>query len=252
MPRLALALALLLAGCKVDLYTKLREQEAVAMSAILMRHGIDADRIVAKDGSSTVQVDKASVPAAVMLLRDNGYPRETFATMGDVFAQQGLVSSPTEERARFIYALSQELSRTVSGIDGVLSARIHIVLPRNDPLRADNALAAASVFIRHDSQAAVGDILPQIKMMVANSVEGLSYEKVSVVLLPVQRAVAEGGHLGEARPGPDALLLGGAGAGALALLGAGLFGWRWRRSRAAQRQAPAPAPARRPPLRATA
>jgi len=50
-----------------------------------------------------------------------------------------------------IYALSEELSRTVSEIDGVISARVHVVLPENDPLRRDLVPSSASVFIRHDS-----------------------------------------------------------------------------------------------------
>ena len=84
-----------------------------------------------------------------------------------------------------IFALSQELSRTVSEIDGVLSARVHLVLPENDPLRQQLVPSSASVFIRHRSDAQVGSLVPQVKMLVANGVAGLSYDKVSVVLVPV-------------------------------------------------------------------
>ena len=105
--------------------------------------------------------------------------------MGQVFKKDGLVSSPTQERAQMIFALSQELSRTVSEIDGVLSARVHLVLPENDPLRQQLVPSSASVFIRHRSNAAVGNLVPQVKMLVANGVAGLSYDKVSVILVPV-------------------------------------------------------------------
>jgi type III secretion protein J len=198
-PILAVVLvALALAGCKTDLYTKLNEREANEMVALLLGHGIDAGRTVAKDGSSIVQVDEKRLAQAIELLRASGFPRQSFTNMGEVFKGSGLIASPTEERARFIYALSEELSRTVSDIDGVLSARIHVVLPKNDLLRQDTTPSSASVFIRHDARAPLKNLLPQIKMLVANSIEGLSYEKVSVVLVPVDRSEALGGTLSPA------------------------------------------------------
>lgn len=93
-----------------------------------------------------------------------------------------------------IFALSQELSRTVSEIDGVLSARVHLVLPENDPLRQQLVPSSASVFIRHRSDAPVGNLVPQVKMLVANGVAGLSYDKVSVILVPVDAQKATQGQ----------------------------------------------------------
>ena len=180
-----LSLALLLAGCKTQLYTALNQQDAMEMIAILLQHGIAADRVIAKDGTSTIEVDGGRIADAVTLLRENRYPRTDYESMGDVFKQQGMIASPTAERARYDYGLSQELSRTLSDIDGVLTARVHIVLPDNDPLDGDGKPSAAAVFIRYDQRIDVSKLLPQIKMMVADSVEGLAYDKVSVVVLPV-------------------------------------------------------------------
>ena len=130
-----LALPLILAACNVDLYSKLSEGEANEIVALLIRNGISANRVFAKDGSSVVRVDDTSFADAMAVLSDAGLPRQKFASIGDIFADNKLVSSPTEERARFIYALSQELSKTLSEIDGVLAARVHLVLPKNDPLQ---------------------------------------------------------------------------------------------------------------------
>jgi type III secretion protein J len=179
--------ALFLAGCQADLYTKLSETEANEIMALLSRKGISASRATAKDGTSTVRVEEGSFADAVALLNNAGLPHPKFATMGDVFADTKLVSSPVEERARFIYALSQELSRTLSEIDGVIIARVHLVLPKNDPLREDAKPSSASVFIKHDHNAAVASLLPQIKTFVTNSIEGLTYEKVSVVFVQGDR-----------------------------------------------------------------
>jgi type III secretion protein J len=180
-----------LAGCQTELYSKLDEREANDMIALLHKYGVAAERSFAKDGTSQISVEERQLPQAIELLKANGLPRRTFTNMGEVFKSSGLISSPTEERARFIYALSEELSRTISDIDGVLSARIHVVLPKNDLLRQDATPSSASVFIRHDARAPLKSLLPHVKMLVANSIEGLSYEKVSVVLVPVERPAIE-------------------------------------------------------------
>jgi type III secretion protein J len=180
-----------LAGCQAELYSKLGEREANDMIALLHKHGIAAERSFAKDGTNQIKVEESQLAQAIELLKANGLPRRTFTNMGEVFKSSGLISSPTEERARFIYALSEELSRKISDIDGVLSARIHVVLPKNDLLRQDATPSSASVFIRHDARAPLKSLLPHVKMLVANSIEGLSYEKVSVVLVPVERPSIE-------------------------------------------------------------
>ncbi|RQH04307.1 MULTISPECIES: type III secretion system inner membrane ring lipoprotein SctJ [unclassified Bradyrhizobium] len=188
---LAMPLLLSLIGCKADLYTKIQEREANEMLALLLSKGVDAVRVVAKDGTSTIQVEEKQLAYSIDLLNVEGLPRQSFKNLGEVFKGSGLVASPIEERARYVYALSEELSRTISDIDGVLSARVHVVLPKNDLLRQDATPSSASVFIRHGSSAKLSALLPQIKMLVANSIEGLSYDKVAVVFVPVERAPIE-------------------------------------------------------------
>ncbi|MGY4157807.1 type III secretion protein J [Bradyrhizobium sp. USDA 4461] len=191
--RVCLAMPLLvpLIGCKADLYSKIQEREANEMLALLLGKGVDAVRVVAKDGTSTIQVEERQLAYSIDLLNVEGLPRQSFKNLGEVFKGSGLVASPIEERARYVYALSEELSRTISDIDGVLSARVHVVLPKNDLLRQDATPSSASVFIRHGSNAKLSVLLPQIKMLVANSIEGLSYDKVAVVFVPVERAPLE-------------------------------------------------------------
>ena len=181
-----LLLALLLVGCKVDLYSGLSEREANEILAILVRADLDAERVVSKDGLNTVRVEKDGLATAVELLTARGYPKHRHATMADVFDGGGLIQSPTQERARYVFALGEELSRTISDIDGVVSARVHVVLPKSDPLRSSATPSSASVFIRHDEDAGVPELLAQIKMLVANSIDDLSYDKVAVVFVPVR------------------------------------------------------------------
>lgn len=177
--------ALSLAGCSAELFANLDQKQANEIVATLFRHGIPVTRTVAKNGRYAVHVDDSRFAEAVAILNDNGLPKQEFATMGEVFKNEGIVASPVQERAQMIYALSQELARTVSDIDGVFSARVHLVLPENDPLRQQLIPSSASVFIRHASTTPLGELVPQVKMLVANGVAGLSYDKVSVVLVPV-------------------------------------------------------------------
>jgi type III secretion protein J len=186
---LALVALLLLGACKVELFRGLTEPDANDMLAILLRYDISAEKSLAKDGV-TLLVEERRFAEAVELLKLHGFPRQAFNSIGDVFKKEGLISSPFEERIRFIYALSQELSQTLSLIDGVLSARVHVVLPESDFGDRDLLPSSAAVFIRHQLEAQLDQLVPQIKMLVTNSIEGLTYDKVTVVLFPVDASLA--------------------------------------------------------------
>lgn len=181
---MAFALVAMLAACKSELYTGLSEREANEMVAALLTAGIPASKSGAAE-SLTVFVDDARFSEAMALLDEKGLPAQTYANMGEIFKKEGLVSSPTEERARMIYALSEELSRTIAMIDGVLSARIHVVLPEADMLGRDVKPSSASVFVRYAANTNVQDYAAQIKLLVANSIEGLLYDNITVVMVPV-------------------------------------------------------------------
>lgn len=226
LPLAALGLLLLLGGCKTEIYAGLPEQEANQMVAILLRAGIPAAKSQNKDGTDAIEVERSRFADAVAALDARGYPRKRFESMGDVFKPSGLVASPLQERARFLWALSQELSGTVAEIDGVLTARVQVVLPDNDLLNRDPAPSSASVFVRYDTDSDVARLVPQIKMLVANSVEGLSYDKVSVVLVPVAHVAAPPPAPASAAGDPALPLEASGGAAAALLLGAAFLARR--------------------------
>lgn len=176
-----LLMAVLLQACDTDLYTDLDEREANLLVATLARSGVPAKRHADDEGRMTVTVDEDHFADAVDILDRAGLPEHQFANMGDVFQGNGLVSSPVQEKAQMIYALSQELSHTVSQIDGVLSSRVHVVLPDNDLLRGDSTPSSASVFVRYLPSLDINPLIPRIKTLVANGIAGLTYDKVSVV-----------------------------------------------------------------------
>lgn len=184
---LAIVFLFFLSGCRIELYSGLSENDVNNMLAIMMSNGIDAKKVAnPKDKNFALHVEESKIPVAVELLRENGYPREKSVAIGDLFKKEGLVSSPLEERVRYIYALSQSLQETLAQIDGVIVARVHIVIPDNNPLDDSIKPSSASVFIKYRPGSNLIDIKSQIKRIVENSIEGLNYEKVSVVMLPAQ------------------------------------------------------------------
>jgi len=181
---ITLALAALLAGCgKVSLYSQLTEQQANEMLALLMRADVRADKAFVDKGWS-ITTSKGDLPRAVEVLKANGYPREQYQSLGDIFKKEGFVSSPTEERARLLHGLSQELSHTLATVDGVIVARVHLSLPEKDILDDQPKPSSASVFIKHRPDAKIGNHVAEIKALVVNSVQGLPYENVTVTLFP--------------------------------------------------------------------
>jgi type III secretion protein J len=177
-----LMVAIICTGCnKVVLYSDIVEKEAVQMQAILISQGIDCDMISKKDNLSELKVSKNALYQAIQILKGFGYPKDYYTDTASMFKKEGIVSSPLEERARYIYALSQDLAETISKIDGLITARVHIVLPENDPLSEYFQPSSASVFIKHRPTFNIQSHVHQIKQLVVNSIEGLSYEKVTIV-----------------------------------------------------------------------
>lgn len=181
----------LLAACKVELYSGLEEQEANQMMALLMANNIDVEKVSAGETGITLNVEKDQILQAVGILKDNGYPKTNRQSLGKTFEKSGIVSSPFEERVRFIYALGEEVAQTLNQIDGVITARVHIVMPEAPQLGQPVRPSSASVFIKHRPGVDIDFLVPQIKRLVSNAVEGLDYSAVSVVLVEAAPAKTE-------------------------------------------------------------
>lgn len=187
MTGLALVAVLALAGCRVEVYDNLPQRDANEIAALLLSANIDAKRIEDKDGTFAVEVREKQFAMAVQLISESGLPRPQYASMDQMFETDRLIESPSGERARLAYATSQELSRTVSEIDGVVSSRVHLATPEVDPLGRRITKSSASVAIHHESGLETDGLVPRIKLLVSHAVDDLEYEDVLVALFPVKQ-----------------------------------------------------------------
>ncbi|HEX3142028.1 MAG TPA: EscJ/YscJ/HrcJ family type III secretion inner membrane ring protein, partial [Rhizobacter sp.] len=140
----------------------------------------------AMKGGITVSVAESDLARATAVLAAQGLPHLPSARMGDVFKKEGLISSPLEERARYIYALSQELESTLAQIDGVVVARVHVVLPEKVAPGEPIQPPSAAVFIKHLPSLEPDAISYRVKQLVARAVPGLGAQgtdRVSAVFI---------------------------------------------------------------------
>ncbi len=181
---MAVCAAMLLAGCdkETTLHSGLEERQANLVMAALRDAGIDCSKTPGEEGTWNVMVSEPKFAAAVNLLEQRGLPRRPHMGVGEVFKKTGMISSPSEERIRFMDALAQDLAKTISMIDGVVDARVHVVLPENDPFARNALPSSAAVAIRSRWDADITDIVPSVKGLVKNAIEGLHYEKIMVTI----------------------------------------------------------------------
>jgi type III secretion protein J len=185
----ALALALAV-GCSAPIEHGLDEPAANEVVAALRRGGVAAEKVRDESAGGTgfiVRAPQADTVRALELLRAAGLPRGHRSGFAEVYAQPSLVPTATEERARYVEALSGELQRTLEAVDGVIAARVHLVLAEQDPLAEDGkprVPAQAAVLLKARAGEPPPIKEPDVQKLVAGSVPGLAPASVAVVILP--------------------------------------------------------------------
>lgn len=181
-------------GCmKRQLASGLTEGEAREIIVLLQDHGISADyQEVVKERAApsyTVSVmgGGPSLVQAWRVMQDNGLPRPKSTGLEDVYANPGLIPTAAQEKAKLLVGLSGEISRMLNSVQGVVDARVQVVLPDDNPLidRSQWHPPSAAVLLKYQgSQPPLKE--DQIKALVAKGVEGLTPENIAVVFNQVQ------------------------------------------------------------------
>jgi type III secretion protein J len=231
-------------ACSTNILHGVDERSANEATAALERAGIGAEKL--PDEGTAAAAGGASYTIRV------GLPHDRRRGFAETYGQPSLIPTPSEERARYVDALTGEIERTLESADGVVSARVHLVLEESDPLAVDarprNPARAAVLLKARPGSAPFRDV--DVQKLVAGSVAGLDPSAVSVVVTaaadPNAAAAASLAAVGPLRvsPGTRPMLLAAlaVGLGLLALL-AGMLLVTARRIAALERAAAANASA---------
>jgi len=160
------------------LYGRLSDTESSKVIAAL-----DDEKVPYKisSGGGSIMVPSDKVYTLRMQLASRGIPRGDGVGF-EIFDKPNFGISDFVQRANYTRAIQGELARTIGQLDEVESARVMIVLPENRLLLDKDKYATASVFIhvRGNTQLAPQSV-NSIRFLVANSVEGLKPNHVTVV-----------------------------------------------------------------------
>ncbi len=99
-----------------------------------------------------------------------------------LFEAGGLIASDFERRVQWQIALEEELRRTITSLDSIKQARVHLVIPEDGVFMRDRGVPTAAIFVRLEPLASLTDQQVRgILTMVAGSVEGLLPENVTII-----------------------------------------------------------------------
>ena len=160
------------------LYGGLAEKEAGQVLSALEESGIKYE---IGGGGRSIYVASDKVYKARMDLAAKGLP--TSGGVGfEIFDRTNFGISDFVQRTNYFRALQGELGRTISQVQGVRSARVLVVVPENRLLlRGDETRPTASVFVDTGTTSLNVSSISSIRSLVANAVQGLRQQDVSVV-----------------------------------------------------------------------
>ncbi|MCB2210584.1 flagellar M-ring protein FliF [bacterium] len=160
----------------VPLFSNLPPEDAGKITQWLDENSIE---YTLEQGGSRILVPRANQYQARIELAQEGLPAQR-STGYEIFDQTNLGMSEFVQKLNFRRALEGELSRTVSSLEEVDEARVHIVLPEAALFREQEKPATASVTLKLRSALKDAQV-SGISHLIASSVEGLESDKVTIV-----------------------------------------------------------------------
>lgn len=161
------------------LFGNLSDQEVLEITKVLDQSGIQYE--ISKD-TGAIMVDGSMVHEARLKLAGVGLPRASGTGYELLDKDQGFGVSQTIESARYQRALEGELARTISSINSIRSARVHLALPKQSAFVRDKKKPTASVVVTLAQGRQMGqEQAAAIVHLVASSVPNLDPDSVTVV-----------------------------------------------------------------------
>jgi type III secretion protein J len=195
--RLAAVGLLALAACSVPVASDLDDSEANRVFVALSRVSIDATKEPdpTAEGKWRVDVARDDVPRALSAMREEQLPRRAPLGVLDSVGKGALVPSDAAEHAQLMAGVAGDLQRTIEGVDGILSARVHVSVPPTSLLREPiPARATAGVLVEHRG-ATPPLSADSVQRLVAGGVAGLLPADVAVVMV-ARSAASRGADMG--------------------------------------------------------
>ncbi|MFO7653904.1 MAG: flagellar basal-body MS-ring/collar protein FliF [Candidatus Krumholzibacteriia bacterium] len=133
------------------------------------------------NGGTTVMVPASRVHRLRVDLAARGIPAAS--TVGfEIFDGQQYGLTEFLQNVNFKRALEGELTKSIETLQGIESARVHLVLPKPSIFRREESAATASVVLRLERMARPSESqIAGIRSLVAGSVEALTPEHVTVI-----------------------------------------------------------------------
>ena len=130
---------------------------------------------------TSIYVPQESVHKLRIDLAAEGIPQKGDDVGLEIFDRPAFGLSNMQQRVNYMRAVQGELTRTIRQMDGIESAEVMIVIPENRLLVDNQIQSSASVFIKTSYVSDVrGGQVRAIQFLVANAVEGLTPNNVSV------------------------------------------------------------------------
>src|SRR5918997_3884948 len=152
--------------------------QAGKVTAALDEQGIPYEL---RANGTTVAVDKASVAKARVALATAGVAASAGTTEGyELFEKQNLGSSDFQNKVTYQRALEGEITRTLTGVDGVTGAQVQLVLPEDELFSDSETPATAAVMLEGSVDSLEGESVQGMAQLVASSVKGLKTSNVTI------------------------------------------------------------------------
>jgi flagellar M-ring protein FliF len=163
---------------KALLYSNLDLKEAGSITQALDQGGIKYE---VKGDGSTILVPRDQVASTRLMLSSKGLP--TAGSVGyEIFDNQSAMGQTDfVQQLNRQRALEGELGRTIRALDGISSARVHLVLPKRQLFEDDAEQPSASVSIGVGGREPGADNVRAVQNLVAGAVPGLKPDRVTVV-----------------------------------------------------------------------
>lgn len=186
---LALVAGVVVTACSVPVAQDLDENDANQAVVALGSHGVVASKEPdpAHEGRWEISVPHEEAAGAATILSRENLPPPAAPGVLDTMGKGSIVPSRLAEHAKLVAGIAGDLERSLRGVNGVLSARVHLAVPVPDALETDSENAphpTASVLIRHRG-AEPPIAREEVQRLVAGAVAGLDPREVSVVTTPV-------------------------------------------------------------------